>query len=365
MSKIKFIEAEFHNADKDRRAIRQRLERFLKTRRALERGIVPPDPEDRDDRLRWETELMQVGLGREGQDRVDRRVSRLAERRAAAAGLSHLKLDDRRALEVLRNGVELIRIRTEHQADEIAAGIHAGIPWMAPATDLLWKSMRGSVRNGDAGFRLPPVLLDGPPGIGKSMWARQLSAALGVPRCGVEATAEQASFGIVGSQRGWSNAQPGRPLMTILKHLIANPVVVVDEVEKAGVATSTKGNSFGLTEGLLSLVEPSSATLWQCPFYQVGFDMSWISWVLTSNTLVTLPAPLLSRLEVIHFQAIPVTELAEFARREGGRRGLTQASVEAVIEALEITGRGAELNLRHVIRMLTKGEVMETAGGRH
>ncbi|WP_193747608.1 hypothetical protein [Leisingera sp. ANG-M7] len=42
MSKIKFIEAEFHNADKDRRAIRQRLERFLKTRRALERGILPP-----------------------------------------------------------------------------------------------------------------------------------------------------------------------------------------------------------------------------------------------------------------------------------------------------------------------------------
>lgn len=84
MSKIKFIEAGFHNADKDRRAIRERLERFLKTRRALERGIVPPDQGDRDDRLRWENELMQVGLGREGQDRVDRRVSRLAERRAAA-----------------------------------------------------------------------------------------------------------------------------------------------------------------------------------------------------------------------------------------------------------------------------------------
>lgn len=365
MSKIKFIEAEFHNADKDRRAMRQRLERFLKTRRALERGIVPPDPEDRDDRLRWETELMQIGLGREGQDRVDRRVSRLAERRAAAAGLSHLKLDDRRALEVLRNGVELIRIRTEHQADEIAAGIHADMPWMAPATDLLWKSMRRSVRNGDAGFRLPPVLLDGPPGIGKSMWARQLSTALGVPRCGVEATAEQASFGIVGSQRGWSNAQPGRPLMTILKHLIANPVVVVDEVEKAGVATSTKGNNFGLTEGLLSLLEPSSATSWQCPFYQVGFDMSWISWVLTSNTLVTLPAPLLSRLEVVHLPPVSVSELAAFARREGCRRGLTQDSVEAVAEALEIAGSGAELNLRHVIRMLTRGEVMEAAWTRH
>ena len=311
MSKIKFIDAEFLDADKERRAIRRRLERFLKERRVSERGVVPPEPEDPEDVLRWETDLMQVRFEREVQDRIDRRVIRLAERRDAAAGLAHLKRDDRRALEVLRNGVSLIRIRTEDQADEIAAGIHADIPWMAPATDLLWKSMRRSVRNRDSGFRLPPVLLDEPPGIGKSMWARQLSTALGVPRCGVEATAEQASFGIVGSQRGWANAQPGRPLMTILKHLIANPVVVVDEVEKAGVATSTKGNSFGLAEGLLSLLEPSSAASWQCPYYQVGFDMSRISWVLTSNTLTTLPAPLLSRLEVIKLSPVPVPDLVE------------------------------------------------------
>ncbi|MBY6136401.1 AAA family ATPase [Nocardioides marinus] len=361
MSRTKFIEAEFHNVEKDRRAIRQRLERFLKERRALERGVVPPESEDPEDALRWETDLMQVRFERAVQDRIDRRVNRLAERRDAAAGLAHLKREDRRALEGLRNGVSLIRIRTEDQADKSAAGIHADMPWMAPATDLFWKSMRRSVRNGDSGFRLPPVLLDGPPGIGKSMWARQLSTALGVPRCGVEATAEQASFGIVGSQRGWANAQPGRPLMTILKHLIANPIVVVDEVEKAGVATSTKGNSFGLAEGLLSLLEPSSAASWQCPYYQVGFDMSRISWVLTPNTLTTLPAPLLSRLEVIKLSPVPVPDLVAFARREGGRRGLAQASVEAVVEVLEISGQIAPLSLRHVIRMLTRGEALEAA----
>lgn len=93
--------------------------------------------------------------------------------------------------------------------------------------------------------------------------------------------------------------------------------------------------------------------------------MSWISWVLTSHTLVTLPAPLLSRLEVIRLPPVSVSELAAFARREGRRRGLTQASVAAVAEALEIAGRGAELNLRHVIRMLTRGEVREAAGIRH
>ncbi|WP_411352973.1 AAA family ATPase (plasmid) [Leisingera aquaemixtae] len=365
MSRIKFLEAHFYDWDKDRRRIQRRLDRFLKERYALARGALRPDPDDEQDWLRWESDLLLSSLDRAAQDRVDRRASRLADRRAAAAGLSHLKREDRHSLEVLRNGVSLIRVRSEHQADEIAAGIHGGMPWMAPATDLLWKFMRRSVRNGDAGFRLPPVLLDGPPGIGKSIWARQLSAALGVPRCGVEATVEQASFGILGSQRGWANPQPGRPLLTILQSLVANPVVVVDEVEKAGVATSTKGNSFGLAEGLLSLLEPSSAASWQCPYYQVRFDMSWISWVLTSNTCATLPAPLLSRLEVIHLPPVPISDLVAFAWREGGKRGLTEASVEAVAEALAAAGRGAELNLRHVNRMLTRGEALERAAVLH
>lgn len=119
------------DADKERRAIRRRLERFLKERRVSERGVVPPEPEDPEDVLRWETDLMQVRFELEVQDRIDRRVIRLAERRDAAAGLAHLKRDERRALEVLRNGVSLIRIRTEDQADEIAAGIHADMPWEA------------------------------------------------------------------------------------------------------------------------------------------------------------------------------------------------------------------------------------------
>ncbi|MBQ4826679.1 hypothetical protein J4729_19320 [Leisingera sp. HS039] len=70
---------------------------------------------------------MPASLGREAQDRMDRPVGKLVERWAAAADLFHLKLDDRRALEVLRNGVKLIRIQTEHQADEIAAWVHAGM----------------------------------------------------------------------------------------------------------------------------------------------------------------------------------------------------------------------------------------------
>ncbi|EEX16548.1 ATP-dependent Lon protease [Citreicella sp. SE45] len=49
------------------------------------------------------------------------------------------------------------------------------------------------------------------------MWSRELGRHLGVPRCGIEGTAEQASFVVNGSQRGWRSAFPGRPLQTIVQ----------------------------------------------------------------------------------------------------------------------------------------------------
>lgn len=81
-AKSKFAGAEFYNADRDRRAIRLRPQRFLKLRRAFGHGTLPLDPEGCDDCLRWEIKLMQIGLGREAQERLERRVSRLAERGA-------------------------------------------------------------------------------------------------------------------------------------------------------------------------------------------------------------------------------------------------------------------------------------------
>ncbi|MDQ7777583.1 MAG: AAA family ATPase [Paracoccus aminovorans] len=206
--------------------------------------------------------------------RIKRRVKRILECRKAASGLEHLKRDDRERLEVLKDGVRLIRIHSEHHADELAAGLHGDMPWMAPATEVVWHAMRRSVREGWPAFRMPPLLLDGPPGIGKSRYARRLGELLATSTTVIEATGENASFGIVGSQRGWGGSYPGRLIETVLQSRIANPVMIVDEIEKAGRATSTNGHAFGLAEALLPLLEPLTAKRWSCPYYQVRFDMS-------------------------------------------------------------------------------------------
>ncbi|MEH6775191.1 MAG: AAA family ATPase, partial [Cereibacter changlensis] len=113
----------------------------------------------------------------------------------------HLKKEDRDRLEVLARGVPLAVIPSEHRADELAAELHGEFPWLAPATEVVWRAMRRSVREGWPGFRMPPLLLDGPVGIGKSVWARWLGTLIEAPSLVVEATNQNASFGIVGSQR--------------------------------------------------------------------------------------------------------------------------------------------------------------------
>jgi len=127
--------------------------------------------------------------------KIERRAALIKKRHLATSGLTHLKTEDANKLERVRNGVQLTRLVSEHQADELAAALHAGFPWRGPATEPLWHALRQSVRQGDLGLRVPPMPPDGPPGIGKSAWARSVGKRIHVPSVVYEATVENASFG--------------------------------------------------------------------------------------------------------------------------------------------------------------------------
>jgi hypothetical protein len=315
------------------------------------------------DNLKWMKQQDDDRLPATERQVIERRAELISRRHSAATGLTHLKSDDAKKLEVLRLGVRLARVATEHQADELAAALHAEYPWMGPATEVVWRGMRRSAREGDIGLRLPPMLLDGPPGIGKSAWARALGDLIKAPTMVYEATVENASFGLVGTQRNWGNSNPGRLLNTILTTRVGNPVVVVDEVEKSGQVESNKGQAFSLTGALLSLLEPLSAANWSCPYFEVKFDMSYLIWVMTSNNACRLPEPLLSRCPPIRLQGITTAELIGFARREGQRKTLDEASIEAVVEAIE-RHEQFNLSLRTVVRMIGKAAQLQAIGVR-
>ena len=139
-----------------------------------------------------------------------RRAIRFLERLQSLSGMSHLPDPAKTQLNALRDGVTVTQIQTEHKADEIAAALHEEMPWMAPATEEVWHGLRRSAREGLPGLRFNPLVLVGSPGIGKSFWARRLAHHLTVPTTKIEATGEPGTFSLVGTQRGWSSATPGK-----------------------------------------------------------------------------------------------------------------------------------------------------------
>lgn len=364
MQNFRFMKANFSDPKMSRDAIIKRLTLHRQALIAARKsGLQTTRTDGEPDPLKWMERKEDARLPTTERQVIERRADLLSRHHNATTGITHLKSDDAKKLEVLHQGVRLACVATEHQADELAAALHAEFPWMGPATEAVWHGMRRSVREGDIGLRLSPMLLDGPPGIGKSAWARSLGELIKVPTMVYEATVENASFGLVGSQRNWGNSNPGRLLNTILATRVGNPVVVVDEVEKSGRTESTRGQAYSLTDALLPLLEPLSAAGWSCPYFEVRFDMSYVIWVMTSSNAASLPEPLLSRCPPIRLQGISIAELQSFARREGHRRNLDDASIDAVVEAIERHCQSA-VSLRTVMRMVQRAVQLQASGAR-
>ncbi|MBC7145084.1 MAG: AAA family ATPase [Thioclava marina] len=338
--------------------IEAHLTRFLRKLRWVAQGHDPADFDAvRDDEC-WDDAMRACRPSLHDGDRIRRRASVLADRQLSASGMAHLGREARETLAGLKHGVRMERLASEHHADEIAAALHEEMPWMARATEIAWHAMRESVREGAPAVRLPPLLLDGPPGMGKSHWARRLAELIGTPSELIDAANEPAGFAVAGSQKGWSTAHPGRPVELILRERVGNPVIVIDEVDKVGDVRSNKGFSFALSNALLPLLEPLSARTWSCPYYRVRFDMRWISWVLTSNDRRAVPAPLLSRCRVLDIPLLSGAYPAHFARREGTARGLPADTVEALADMLRGAGHGWDL--RAMIKLIDASCARET-----
>ena len=339
---------------------RRRLSAWFRELRRREELCTPALPFDRDDlwTLRDEARMTRLGaLSEKDCLRIARRAGALARRRHKANGLGHLRDGERDRLQGLLGEVPAAAMPSEHRADEIAAALHEEMPWMAPATEAAWHALRRSARLGEP-VRVGPLVLVGPPGVGKTAWARRLAARLAVASTVIDASQGLASFSLTGTERGWSTSQTGRPLETMMDNRIANPVIVVDEICKASSLGTTSGRSAAFLPALLGLLEPESAQDWHCPYHKVKVDMRHLSWVMLANTLWTVPEPVLSRARVLPIPDVTLEQLQGFARVRGKAMELPDPAIDAIVEAV---GQAADrlprrLSLRDVNRMLERGQ---------
>lgn len=145
----------------------------------------------------------------------------------------------------------------------------------------------------DDAMELEPMLLLGDPGIGKTHFARRLSKLLGTGYTFVGMSSLTAGWILSGANAQWKNARPGKVFEALVHGDYANPVIVVDEIDKAG------GDSqYDPLGSLYTLLEADTAAEFVDEFAEVPIDAGDVVWVATANDVRSIPEPILNRMNV-------------------------------------------------------------------
>lgn len=142
-------------------------------------------------------------------------------------------------------------------------------------------------------LEIPPMLFLGPPGIGKTHFAKGVAGLFQTGFGFASMSSTTAGWILSGASSQWKGARPGKIFETLVDGIYANPVFVIDEIDKA------RGeHAYDPLGSLYDLLEYETAMMFTDEFAEVPIDARWMIWFATANDERSIPEPILNRMQV-------------------------------------------------------------------
>ncbi|MBB4199715.1 hypothetical protein CCR94_17180 [Rhodoblastus sphagnicola] len=219
-------------------------------------------------------------------------------------------------------------------------------PNLSPLVELFLREALSSQRTGTP-LMMPPIVLLGPPGVGKTHVARRLARALGTAFVPIEMSLLDDIGDLSGHTLSWKSARPGVIARTLLDEPWASPLILLDEIEKA----PKYSHSQRPLDLFHALFEPESASRFRDQYLRLELRADHIFWIATANSIDSIPTTIVDRCLIVRIDRPSPAEGREIAEAlfrsfAADRPGIAGHPTRAILDVL------ARHSPRHVRRIL-------------